>query len=44
VLASIERLMPAADSVGVLVAQPQMVLDMEQAGMGSAIDVEGYAR
>ncbi|KAL6764794.1 hypothetical protein V8C86DRAFT_2470316 [Haematococcus lacustris] len=43
VLASIERLMPAADSVGVLVAQPQMVLDMEQAGMGSAIDVEGYA-
>eukprot|EP00798_Chlamydomonas_sp_ICE-L_P025764 gene25764-11427_t len=41
-LENIRRLMgPAVDAVRVLVTQPNMVLDMNAAGMESAIDVEG---
>jgi hypothetical protein len=36
--------MPGADPVQVLATQPQMVLDMQQAGMSSAADVEGYEK
>lgn len=41
VLANIRRIMPGQDPVRVLVTQPQMVLDMNSAGMPSAADVEG---
>ncbi len=41
---NIVRLMPGADPVQVLATQPQMVLDMQQAGMSSAADVEGYEK
>jgi len=42
VLANIRRIMPGHDPVAVLLAQPAMVLDMQQAGMDSAVDVEGF--
>lgn len=43
VLADIRRLMGAAvDPVAILVSQPRMVLSMADAGMASALDVEGY--
>jgi hypothetical protein len=42
VLSDIRRLLgPNVDAVATLITQPRMVLDMK-AGMGSALDVEGY--
>lgn len=44
VLKNIRRIMPTVnDPITILVAQPQMVLDMQSAGMPSAADVEGPA-
>ncbi|KAF5840096.1 hypothetical protein DUNSADRAFT_17831 [Dunaliella salina] len=41
VLQNIRRILPNRDPVPVLLAQPQMVLDMQQAGLPTAMDVEG---
>ncbi|KAG2492319.1 hypothetical protein HYH03_009270 [Edaphochlamys debaryana] len=43
VLANCERLMPGTDPVRLLVTQPQMVLTAVEAGLSSAMDVEGGA-
>ncbi|MEW5297092.1 MAG: hypothetical protein WDW36_000322 [Sanguina aurantia] len=43
VLAHCRRLLPDEDPVRVLVTRPQMVLDMQEAGMPSALDVEGFS-
>ena len=42
VIADIERLLPALNPIHVLATSPELVLSMNNNGMSSALDVEGY--